>query len=54
MLLLNRHPDFPQEHFGDIAGGGSQTGNGVQGIKVQNTLEVLKTKMLCGITATAD
>ncbi|MDJ0306731.1 hypothetical protein [Dehalobacter sp.] len=54
LLLLYRHPDFPQEHLRNVAGGGSQTGNGVQRIEVQNTLEVLKTKMFCSIIAAPD
>ncbi|WP_368293587.1 hypothetical protein [Dehalobacter sp. TBBPA1] len=54
LQLLDRHPYFPQEHFGNVAGCGSQAGNGVQGIEVQNTLEVLKTQTSIRITAAAD
>ncbi|TCX56709.1 hypothetical protein C1I38_00590 [Dehalobacter sp. 12DCB1] len=41
LQFLDRRLDFPQEHFGNIAGGGSQAGNGIQCIEIGNVLKIL-------------
>ncbi|WP_089612033.1 hypothetical protein [Dehalobacterium formicoaceticum] len=45
--------DFPQEHFGYVAGGRAQAGNGVEGVEVRNALKILKTQILVGIATAA-
>ncbi|WP_243120467.1 hypothetical protein [Pelotomaculum sp. FP] len=41
LQVLDRGFDFPQEHFGYVAGGRAQAGNGIQRIEANNALEIL-------------
>ncbi|MCM1565165.1 hypothetical protein [Dehalobacter sp. DCA] len=41
LQFLDRRLDFPQEHFRNIAGSGSQAGNGIQRIEIGNVLKIL-------------
>nr|WP_242836996.1 hypothetical protein [Dehalobacter restrictus] len=41
LQFLDRRLDFPQEHFRNIARGGSQAGNGIQRIEIGNVLKIL-------------
>ncbi|WP_081580491.1 MULTISPECIES: hypothetical protein [unclassified Dehalobacter] len=54
LLFLDRRADFTQKHFGNVAGGSSQTGNGIQRIEVDNTLKILKNQIFVGGIAAAD
>ena len=50
----DRRADFPQEHSGYIAGGGSQAGDGTQRIEIGNVLKVLKGQIFLGGISAAD
>ena len=41
LQIFDRCLDLPQQHFRYIAGGGSQTGNGIQGVEIDNTVKIL-------------
>ncbi|MEG6521373.1 hypothetical protein V6C11_05360 [Desulfotomaculum sp. 1211_IL3151] len=49
----DRCADFPQKHFGNVAGGGSQVGNGIQRIEADDILKILKGKVFVGRIAAA-
>jgi hypothetical protein len=49
--VLDRRLDFPQEHFGYVAGGRAQAGNGVEGIEIKDALKTLKGQVFVGIVA---
>nr|WP_082736178.1 hypothetical protein [Syntrophomonas wolfei] len=51
LQILDCGLDFPQEHFGYVAGGCAQAGNGVEGVEVKHALKILKTQILVGIIA---
>ncbi|MCG9968399.1 hypothetical protein L9W92_10075 [Pelotomaculum terephthalicicum JT] len=49
--VLDRGLDFPQEHFGYVAGGRTQAGNGVEGIEIKDALKILKGQVFVGVVA---
>jgi hypothetical protein len=46
--------DFPQQHFGNVACSGSQSGYSINGVEIHNALKILKAEKIIGWIAAAD